>query len=403
MDATKAFSTQQAIINVLGIRTDDPEIFLKLTDCIGHGSFGAVYKAQVIDAHRWEKIAKRPFLGYRLPMEVAVKIIPLDETDLQLTEIRSELESLRGSDHINIVSYFQCFCFESRIWMVMELSECGSVSDLMKRTVRPLAELEISAVCADIVSGLVYLHHQKKLVHRDLKAANFLMSRNPDGSAVCKLCDFGITALMPGTMAKRNSIQGSPYWMAPEVVTRSDYAFKADIWSLGVSLIELAEGAPPRSDIHPMRVVFMIANEAPPFLRNPGLFSSAFLSFLSCCLQKDPDERSTSIELSRHPFVTQGFSIESRMSLTNLSCQEFSGTSDSISAFDNEIDFAIAQTGTVSSAFPASCVQNDAQSASIVVAPWQGFDIAEVLRSFPEITQVAVLSLQSFNSSFFVS
>lgn len=199
----------------------------------------------------------------------------------------------------------------------MEYCGAGSVSDIMRLRKKTLTEDEISTVLSDTLKGLEYLHLRRK-IHRDIKAGNILL--NSEGHA--KLADFGVAGQLTDTMAKRNTVIGTPFWMAPEVIEEIGYDCVADIWSLGITALEMAEGVssqiinkicndikyfyfkkPPYGDIHPMRAIFMIPTKPPPSFREPDRWTPEFIEFVSGCLVKNPEERATATDLLQHEFI----------------------------------------------------------------------------------------------------
>ncbi|KAL3246025.1 hypothetical protein MRX96_057997 [Rhipicephalus microplus] len=175
----------------------------------------------------------------------------------------------------------------------------GSVSDIMRLRKKTLTEDEIATILSDTLRGLEYLHQRRK-IHRDIKAGNILL--NTEGHA--KLADFGVAGQLTDTMAKRNTVIGTPFWMAPEVIQEIGYDCVADIWSLGITALEMAEGKPPYGDIHPMRAIFMIPTKPPPSFRDPDRWSPEFIDFVSRCLVKNPEERATASDLLQHIFIS---------------------------------------------------------------------------------------------------
>ena len=260
-----------------------PEELFELLEQLGKGSFGSVYKAR----HRPSGTI------------VAVKVIPLSGEDEDgLEDMRREIALLQECVHPNVVRYFGSFMGDDYLWIVMEHCGGGSVRDVLDATKSPLNEPQIAYVCGEALKGLVYLHSVYKL-HRDIKCSNILLT--DDGFV--KLADFGVAARLTRTMSKRETFTGTPHWMAPEVIQESRYDGKVDVWALGVSAMEMAEVNPPRHDVHPMRVIFMITAEPAPALREAERWSDSFKNFVQRCLQKDARKRPDAAELLPHGFL----------------------------------------------------------------------------------------------------
>ncbi|KAI4964344.1 hypothetical protein ZWY2020_005905 [Hordeum vulgare] len=213
-------------------------------------------------------------------------------------DIRGEIEMLQQCSHPNVVRYFGSYQGEEYLWIVMEYCGGGSVADLIGITEEPLDEPQIAYICRETLKGLAYLHTIFK-VHRDIKGGNILLTEQGE----VKLGDFGVAAQLTRTMSKRNTFIGTPHWMAPEVIQESRYDGKVDVWALGVSAIEMAEGMPPRSTVHPMRVIFMISSEPAPMLEDKEKWSLLFHDFIAKCLTKDARLRPAAIEMLKHKFI----------------------------------------------------------------------------------------------------
>ncbi|GAB5569162.1 serine/threonine-protein kinase 4 isoform X2 [Prionailurus iriomotensis] len=307
--------------------TKQPEEVFDVLEKLGEGSYGSVYKA----------------IHKETGQIVAIKQVPV-ESDLQ--EIIKEISIMQQCDSPHVVKYYGSYFKNTDLWIVMEYCGAGSVSDIIRlrnktkknilgrgisnaeilrlervwhikkatvsggRTVgdevRQLTEDEIATILQSTLKGLEYLHFMRK-IHRDIKAGNILL--NTEGHA--KLADFGVAGQLTDTMAKRNTVIGTPFWMAPEVIQEIGYNCVADIWSLGITAIEMAEGKPPYADIHPMRAIFMIPTNPPPTFRKPELWSDNFMDFVKQCLVKSPEQRATATQLLQHPFVksAKGVSI----------------------------------------------------------------------------------------------
>ncbi|KAL4429134.1 hypothetical protein ABPG74_015162 [Tetrahymena malaccensis] len=259
----------------------DPEEIFDIVSALGQGNYGKVFKA----------ICKQD------KKEYAIKVMLVNEDIFQISK---EISILQNCKNQNIVGYFGSFFKDNAIWLVTEYCEGGSALDLIKIIQRTFNEQEISAILYQALLGLQYLHDNKK-IHRDIKAGNILL--NEKGEA--KLADFGVSAEQIYTNAEKQTLMGTPYWMSPEVLGNSKYNNKTDIWSLGITAIELAEGEPPYSHIHPFRAMFAIKKNPPQGLSNPTQWSQEFSDFVKKCLTLDSNQRPSAKDLLSHPFIKQ--------------------------------------------------------------------------------------------------
>ncbi|XP_023175978.2 serine/threonine-protein kinase mig-15 isoform X3 [Drosophila hydei] len=270
----------------------DPAGIFELIEVVGNGTYGQVYKG------RHTKTGQL----------AAIKV--MDVTEDEEEEIKLEINVLKKySNHRNIATYYGAFIKKSppgkddQLWLVMEYCGAGSVTDLVKSTKgQSLKEEWIAYICREILRGLSYLH-SNKVIHRDIKGQNVLLTDN----AEVKLVDFGVSAQLDRTIGRRNTFIGTPYWMAPEVIAcdenpEATYDNRSDLWSLGITALEMAESQPPLCDLHPMRALFLIPRNSPPRLKSKK-WSKKFQGFIDTVLVKDYHQRPYTENLLKHAFI----------------------------------------------------------------------------------------------------
>lgn len=270
------------------VRLDCPEDFWDIIGELGDGAYGKVYKAQ----HKETK------------QLAALKQVALEEEE-DLETFMIEIDILSECKHKNVVELLEAYHYDGKLWMYLEYCDGGAMDSVMAELYRPLTEPQIAYVCKYLVEALVYIH-EHKVIHRDLKAGNVLLTM--DGGV--KLADFGVSAKNKNTYDKRGTFIGTPYWLAPEVILcetfiDAKYDYKADVWSLGISLIEFAQMDPPNHEISPVRVMLKIQKSDPPRLDYPSKYSKEFNDFICKCLVKDPALRPSAPELLKHPFISR--------------------------------------------------------------------------------------------------
>ncbi|XP_037552559.1 mitogen-activated protein kinase kinase kinase kinase 4 isoform X6 [Nematolebias whitei] len=270
----------------------DPAGIFELVEVVGNGTYGQVYKGRHVKTGQL----------------AAIKV--MDVTEDEEEEIKLEINMLKKySHHRNIATYYGAFIKKSppghddQLWLVMEFCGAGSITDLVKNTKgNQLKEDWIAYISREILRGLSHLHAHH-VIHRDIKGQNVLLTEN----AEVKLVDFGVSAQLDRTVGRRNTFIGTPYWMAPEVIACDEnpdatYDYRSDLWSCGITAIEMAEGAPPLCDMHPMRALFLIPRNPPPRLKSKK-WSKKFFSFIENCLVKNYTQRPPTDQLLKHPFI----------------------------------------------------------------------------------------------------
>ena len=262
---------------------------------IGSGSYGTVYKA----------------VNNETGSLVALKQVTMEDES-----IMKEIEFMKSCNNEYIIGLDDYYTEDDVLYIAMEFCPAGSIADVMKYTDTTLLEKQLQSVMRDALHGLNYLH-KRRAIHRDIKAGNLLLNRH----GRVKLGDFGVSANLSDAVRKRNTVIGTPYWMAPEIIQEVGYNTSADIWSLGITAIECADGKPPYHHIHPMRAIFMIPNKPSPTVKDSTKWSHKCNSFISKCLEKNPDNRPTAETLLEHEFIETAPDSSILLELVQLSLE----------------------------------------------------------------------------------
>jgi len=260
---------------------EDPNLIYNNARKVGEGAAGEVFLAT--DSRNGEK--------------VAIKKMPLNNQNMKL--LITEIGIMKTSFHPNIVKYFESYLIGESIWVVMEFMGGGCLTEILEQFDKlQLSETQIALISASTLRGLAYIHSLHR-IHRDIKSDNLLISDQGE----IKLADFGYAAQLTKQKDKRNTIVGTPYWMAPELIRGQNYDIKVDIWSLGIMVMEMAEGEPPYMEFPPLRALFLITTKGIPPLKDSHKWSADMRDFVSKCLEKDPDARPDATQLLSHPFL----------------------------------------------------------------------------------------------------
>jgi len=268
------------------VSKEDPNTIYRNMEKIGEGAAGEVFSAENAKGKK-----------------IAVKKMEINAENMKL--LVTEIGIMKTSHHDNIVDFFDAYCVEDRqLWVVMEYMDGGCLTDILEQFEDiKLDESQIALCCRDTLRALSYIHSLHR-IHRDIKSDNLLL----DTEGHVKLADFGYAAQLTQKQQKRNTVVGTPYWIAPELIRGHDYGTKVDIWSLGIMLMEMVEGEPPYMEFPPLRALFLITTKGIPPLKEPGKWSPHLLDFFNKCIEKDVEKRPTADQLLKHPFVQKSCS-----------------------------------------------------------------------------------------------
>lgn len=286
MDPVPLMADEPAVtLNDL-ISLDDPKKLYVNSVKIGEGGAGEVFSA----THT------------RTKEKVAIKKMKLKAQNLKT--IINEIGMMKGCKHENIVQYIDSYLVADELWVVMEYMGGGCLTEVLDQYRElQLTEEHMASICNEVLKGLQYIHHFHR-IHRDIKSDNILLGVN----GRVKLADFGYAAQLTQARKMRNSVVGTPYWMAPELIRGNHYSQKVDIWSLGIMTREMAEGEPPYLEFPPLRALFLLTTQGVPPIRDPHKYSKEYHDFVGLCLEKDPERRPEAAELLKHPFLKKASS-----------------------------------------------------------------------------------------------
>jgi len=261
---------------------EDPNVIFKDARKVGEGAAGEVFLAR--DARTNDMLA--------------IKKMPINTQNIKL--LTTEIGIMKSSIHPNIVRYIESYMVSDTIWVAMEFMAGGCLTEVLEQHPNgcKMTEEQIALVSLSCLRGLSYIHSLHR-IHRDIKSDNILLS----GDGLVKLADFGYAAQLTVDKQKRNTIVGTPYWMAPELIRGQNYDQKVDIWSLGIMCMEMAEGEPPYMDFPPLRALFLITTKGIPPLKETARWSNEFKDFVAKCLDKENETRLDANDMLKHPFL----------------------------------------------------------------------------------------------------